>query len=121
MRKHFTNLALLPIAVLLSPVFASAAGLADTLNLVQGFLSALVPMIITIAIIVFFWGLVKYIMSLNDGDKAEGLQIMMYGVLALFVMVSIWGIIKLLQSTFKVGDTNPIVPKAIQISDTLRR
>ncbi|MBP9668891.1 MAG: hypothetical protein KBE09_01220 [Candidatus Pacebacteria bacterium] len=120
MRKHFMNPALLAVAALFSPVLASAAGLADTLNLVQGFLSALVPMIITIAIIVFFWGLVKYLMEVGD-KKSEGLQIMMYGIIALFVMVSIWGIIKLLQATFKVGDTNPIVPKAIQISDTLRR
>lgn len=121
MRTYITTSAIFALLAAIVPLSASAAGLTDTLNLIQTFLSALVPMIITIAIIVFFWGLVKYLMSLNGGDKAEGIQIMMYGVLAIFVMVSIWGIVKLLQATFKVGDTNPVVPKAIQIGDTMRR
>ncbi|TSC62362.1 MAG: hypothetical protein Athens041674_525 [Parcubacteria group bacterium Athens0416_74] len=41
---------------------------------------------------------------------------MMYGVIAIFVMVSIWGIIRLLQNTFKVTSTDPIIPKGIQIN-----
>lgn len=97
------------------PMMASAATLLDTLALANTFLNALIGLFITLAIVIFFWGLIKYLMEAGE-KKSEGLQIMMYGILAIFVMVSIWGIIRLLQSTFKVTSTDPIIPKGIQIN-----
>lgn len=99
------------------PALASAATLLNTLALVNTFLNALVGLFITLAIVVFFWGLIKYLMAVGD-EKSAGLQIMFYGVLAIFVMVSIWGIIRLLQSTFSVTSTSPVIPQGIQINTT---
>lgn len=97
------------------PVLASAATLLDTLSLVNTFLNAAIGLFITLAIVIFFWGLIKYLVEVGE-KKAEGLQIMFYGVVAIFVMVSIWGIIRLLQSTFKVTSTAPVIPQGIQIN-----
>ena len=97
------------------PVLASAATLLDTLALANTFLNAAIGLFITLAIVIFFWGLIKYLIEVGE-KKAEGLQIMFYGVIAIFVMVSIWGIIRLLQSTFKVTSTDPVIPKGIQIN-----
>lgn len=119
MSKNITGSLLAVLSVAL-PSLAGAVTFLDTLNLINRFLNALVPMIITIAIIWFFWGLVQYLTKIGE-EKSEAIQHMIWGVVAIFVMVSIWGIIKLLQSTFKVGDTNPVVPKAIELSDTFRR
>ena len=103
-------------AILLAlPALASAATLLDTLALANTFLNALIGLFITLAIVVFFWGLIKYLVNAGE-EKAAGLQIMFYGVIAIFVMVSIWGIIRLLQSTFKVTSTDPVIPKGIQIN-----
>ena len=103
-------------AILLAlPALASAATLLDTLALANTFLNALIGLFITLAIVVFFWGLIKYLVNAGK-EKAAGLQIMFYGVIAIFVMVSIWGIIRLLQSTFKVTSTDPVIPKGIQIN-----
>jgi len=121
MNKNITGY-LLAVATLTLPALAGAVTFLDTLNLINRFLNALVPMIITLAIIWFFWGLARYLMSIGDeGKRGEAIQTMIWGIVAIFVMVSIWGIIKLLQSTFKVGDTNPVVPKAIELSDTFTR
>jgi hypothetical protein len=99
------------------PALASAASLFDTLGLANTFLNALIGLFITLAIVVFFWGLITYLWGIGGAEnKSEGLQIMMYGVIAIFVMVSIWGIIRLLQNTFKVTSTDPIIPKGIQIN-----
>lgn len=107
----------LAASVIALPALASAASLFDTLSLANTFLNALIGLFITLAIVVFFWGLIKYLFGLDSAEnKAEGLQIMMYGVIAIFVMVSIWGIIRLLQNTFKVTSTDPIIPKGIQIN-----
>ena len=105
----------LALAVLCMPLLAGAATILDTLGLANTFLNAAIGLMITLAIVVFFWGIIRYVISTGEA-KAEGLQIMLWGVIAIFVMVSIWGIIRLLQSTFKVTSTDPVIPKGIQIN-----
>ncbi|MBI4087773.1 hypothetical protein HY418_00095 [Candidatus Kaiserbacteria bacterium] len=97
------------------PTLAGAASLLNTLALANVFLNGLVGLFITLAIVIFFWGLIKYLVNVGEA-KSEGLQIMFYGVIAIFVMVSIWGIIRLLQSTFSVTSTTPVIPQGIQIN-----
>ena len=107
----------LAAGALLLPVFASAQTLLNTLALVNTFLNALIGLFITLAIVVFFWGLIQYLTSVGSEDSAKkGIKTMLWGVIAIFVMVSIWGIIRLLQSTFRVTSTDPIIPRGIQIN-----
>src|SRR3989344_207097 len=113
MRK--IGVSLVAMGTIVMPALASAATLLNTLALANTFLNALIGLFITLAIVVFFWGLIRYLVEAGE-EKAKGLQIMFYGVLAIFVMVSIWGIIRLLQSTFKVTSTDPVIPKGIQIN-----
>lgn len=57
-----------------------------------------------IAVLVFFWGLVQYIMSAGDEEKRKsGRGYMVAGIIALFVMVSVWGLVYLLGSLVGVG------------------
>ena len=50
----------------------------------------------------------------QDNENAqEGIKIMFWGVVAIFVMVSIWGIIGLVQRSLRVQSTEPIIPKGI--------
>ncbi|OGG58045.1 hypothetical protein A2853_00945 [Candidatus Kaiserbacteria bacterium RIFCSPHIGHO2_01_FULL_55_17] len=105
-----------PTLALLVPTLASAATLIDTLVLASNFLNGVIGLFITLAIVVFFWGLIKYLISLDHENANEGLKIMFWGVIAIFVMVSIWGIIKLLQNTLSVGSTDPVIPKGIVVN-----
>ncbi|OGG75321.1 hypothetical protein A3A41_01550 [Candidatus Kaiserbacteria bacterium RIFCSPLOWO2_01_FULL_54_22] len=117
MRKVISS-SVIAIGVVVLPAFASAATLLNTLALANTFLNALIGLFITLAIVVFFWGLIKYLVNAGEA-KSEGLQIMFYGVIAIFVMVSIWGIIRLLQSTFQVTSTDPVIPKGIPINTNM--
>ncbi len=114
MRTRLTAVSALGGVAMLLPIVASAQTLLNTLALVSTFLNSLVYLFITLAIVVFFWGLIRYLWSVGE-EKSAGLQTMMYGVIAIFVMVSIWGIIRLLQSTFRVTSTEPVIPKTIQL------
>lgn len=105
-----------PLFALLLPYVASAATLVDTLVLASTLLNGVIGLFITLAIVVFFWGLIKYLISLGSEQQSEGLKIMFWGILAIFVMVSIWGIIRLLQSTLKVTSTDPVIPKGIVVN-----
>lgn len=51
------------------------------------------------AVIVFFYGIVKYILSAGDETKRkEGKGFMVYGVIGLFVMTSVWGLVYLISA-----------------------
>ncbi|OHA58539.1 MAG: hypothetical protein A2571_02065 [Candidatus Vogelbacteria bacterium RIFOXYD1_FULL_44_32] len=63
-----------------------------------------VGILMTLAVVAFFWGLVKYIYSAGAG-KDEGKMIMVWGVVALFVMVSVWGLVAIIKTTI-FGSTN---------------
>ncbi|MEX0932474.1 MAG: hypothetical protein WDZ61_01080, partial [Parcubacteria group bacterium] len=73
-----------------------------------------------LALLAFFWGLAKFIFRVGGDENAvdEGRRIMTWGIIALFVMMSVWGIIRFLQSDFlgicgtklyKEGDSIPII------------
>ena len=67
------------------------------------------------AMVAFFFGLVKYIIGIRNGDTTanrNGQQFMMWGLIALFVMFSVWGIITYAQRIFGIeGKTNIIIPE----------
>ena len=96
------------------PFFASAQG-ADINGLVAKaglLLNQLIPLLIAAALVIFFWGLIQYIRSSGEGH-GTGRNIMIAGIVALFIMVSIWGIIRLLQNTLGVGGSQPIEPPQV--------
>ena len=111
MRK-IIGISSLSVATLLMPALVAAQGLFQTLTLVNRFLNGLIGIIITMAIIVFFWGLVQYLTNMGE-EKHKGLILIFYSLIAIFVMVSIWGIIRLLQVTFGVGGTGVILPDVV--------
>ncbi|MEK7628265.1 MAG: hypothetical protein AAB421_02510 [Patescibacteria group bacterium] len=103
-------------ALLAAPAFAGAAGILDSIGVVNRILKAVVPMLITIALIVFIWGLIKYLLKIGDEkERQAGIQLMLYGVVAIFVMSSVWGLVRLLQNTFSVQQNTAIVPNAPDI------
>ena len=77
-------------------VFAQRSGGIKDLMLSFGrIITILIPMAAACALLFFFWGLAKFIFKLGNGDESaveEGKEIMKWGIIALFVMVSIWGI-----------------------------
>ena len=63
-----------------------------------------------LALVWFLWGLAMYILS-GPGEKAdEGRSRMIYGIIALFVMISVWGLVRVLSNTFgtAAGGSAPI-------------
>lgn len=114
MRK--LGVTLLAAGTLTLPILAAAATILDTLALANTVLNALIGLFVTLAIIAFFWGLIKYLFGEGSEGKGEGLKIMFYGVIVIFVMVSIWGIVRLLQSTFSVTSTTPVVPQGAPVN-----
>lgn len=73
--------------------------------------SALIPLLITLSIVIFIIGIIKYIAKADEEkEREEGRKFMLYGIIALFVMVSIWGLVGIIQGTFGLG-TNILIPQ----------
>lgn len=68
------------------------------LNLAQLIVARLVPFLVGLAILAFFWFLIEFIWKGRDNpdEQSKGKKGMFYSIIAIFVMVSIWGIIKLM-------------------------
>lgn len=96
------------ITLLVFPVFsfaiAESGKLSRTKTLlgsVRELIEILIPIAFGLAILFFFWGIAKFIFSTGAG-KDDGKQIMVWGVLAIFVMSAIWGIVAFIGGTFGV-------------------
>ncbi|MBI1974396.1 MAG: hypothetical protein HYS51_00850 [Candidatus Zambryskibacteria bacterium] len=65
----------------------------------------LFPVLVGMALLVFLWGLAKFIFRVGGDEKAvtEGQQLMKWGIIALFVMVSFWGILAMIYSDIGFG------------------
>ena len=72
----------------------------------------LIPILIGVAVIFFFYGLVKYI---REPEKQDGKKIMIAGLISLFVMVSLWGIISFAGNAIGISQNNggPLNPPAV--------
>lgn len=63
-------------------------------------MSSLVYLIIAMALFGFMYGVVRYMLSGgNEQVRKESREFMLYGILILFVMTSLWGLVYLLRST----------------------
>jgi Na+/proline symporter len=84
----------------------------------------IVPLAMALAIVFFFWGIVKFLWHADDErTHEEGRRIMIWGMIALFVMVALWGIIGYFQNSIGLPVTSgitgaPEVPIKIPTSAT---
>ncbi|HMO78674.1 MAG TPA: hypothetical protein PJ997_00610 [Candidatus Paceibacterota bacterium] len=97
--KHVSYL----LVAFILPVVSFAQTLTDGVNTIGGIISSLVPILIGIALLTFIWGVIKYILSKDADGQSEAKSFMIWGIVGLFVIVSVWGIIELLASTFGIG------------------
>jgi phosphatidylserine synthase len=100
--------------------FAQAAPITRT---VDGFLSYIVylagkalPLLIIAAVVLLLFGIVRLFFFDTSGTEREnGKKFVGYGILALFVMVSVWGLVNVLRSTFDLDNNNIPMAPAIPI------
>lgn len=80
-----------------------------TLEAFNKLLGTITVITFTAALAVFFWGLAKYMWSAGSEEaKAQGRRVMVGGVIALFVMSSVWGIITFFAKDLGLEDIKTI-------------
>ncbi len=78
-----------------------SSGIVGLLNIV------VVPVIFALAFLVFVWGVVNYyFFHANDEKKREeGRAFVLWGLLGMVVLFSVWGLVKLVLSTLGIEPT----------------
>lgn len=71
---------------------------------------SIIPFLFAIAVVVFIYGVVKFIGTQDSSEREQGKQFMLWGIVALAVMFSVWGIVNLLGLTFNVHNVVPQLP-----------
>ncbi|MDP2642170.1 MAG: hypothetical protein Q8P21_02680 [bacterium] len=111
---------LVTISLIPALVFAQGEGnltvLENFVRNVGRLVNVALPVIIGLGVLGFFWGLVKFIFAQgNEEAKVDGKRIMLWGIVTLFVMVSVWGLVRFVGNALGVGQggqnvTIPTVP-----------
>jgi uncharacterized membrane protein len=110
--KHFSILSVMLLPVL---SFAEAEPKLDGYLqklLAQGssLLRQLLVFLISLAVVWFIWNVIKYAMSADEDGKEKARNQMVNGIIAIAVVVSVWGIVFLLQSIFGLDTNNSATP-----------
>lgn len=93
------------IGVILSlPNYAFATDAFDVVEFGIDAFSDIARLGLSLAVIVFLWGIVKFVAHAGD-EKAveEGKEVIVYGLVAIFVIVSLWGIVGFIQGNFDLS------------------
>jgi uncharacterized membrane protein YcjF (UPF0283 family) len=107
-------------AIAFSPVLAFAQNqptLNNATQLTKSFgqlVASALPILVALAVLAFFYGLVKFIFSQGNAEaKGEGKMIMIWGGVAIVVMVSIWGIVNFVAND--LGINGNVTPNSINL------
>ncbi len=92
--------------VIASPSVMFAAGIDGLFDTAGSLIGKAQLLIVGLVSLVFFYGLFKFVFgkTSGEGDKKVGKDFMVWSVVAIFLMASIWGIVRVLQDTVFNGD-----------------
>jgi len=82
---------------------------------IQAVIKALLPIVGALALLYFFWGLAKFILAAGDEEAREkGKSIMIWGIVALFIIVSVWGLVAWLGTLLGIeAGSNVTIPNIV--------
>lgn len=99
----------LVLGTILVPGLASAADAFSVIDDLIEVVGLIVPVLISAAVAVFFWGLVKFIAHAGDEKALEdGKQLMIWGMVGIFVMVALWSIVGFIHQELDLDVAAPV-------------
>ena len=92
------SLFILPALLAVFPFVSNAQPLGNLIELmdyVLVFLNSVLTAVFLLALVVFAWGIVKYLTAAGDAIKVAAARgFLWWGILGIFVMAALWGILR---------------------------
>ncbi|PID83087.1 hypothetical protein CSB11_03070 [Candidatus Campbellbacteria bacterium] len=71
-----------------------------TQKITDVFLTPILTLLVAASVIYFVWGLVMFLKNAGeDGDRQNAKRHMLWGMFGLFIVFSVWGIMKIIMDT----------------------
>jgi TRAP-type C4-dicarboxylate transport system permease small subunit len=71
----------------------------------QYILNPILELLFAVAFVYFIWSVIKLI-NADGSDKAEARTAVMWSVVGMFIMISVYGVINLVLSTFQIDKSS---------------
>lgn len=84
------------------PMVTFAAGLEGFLDKIAGLLDRAFPLLISFAVVYFAWQVIQYTIAGDEGKKENAKWGIIYGIIGLFVIVAVWGLVKFVSESLGV-------------------
>jgi heme/copper-type cytochrome/quinol oxidase subunit 2 len=85
-------------------------GLFAIILMANDFINTLLPFIISLTVLFFLWGLFQMVRAGDGEGREEARGYVTWAIIALFVMVSVWGLVNLLVRSFRLDNSAPPLP-----------
>ena len=100
------------LSLLASPLFALAQGTTRAVDafslfkIIHNITYTVIPVIIGLAVLVFIYALFQFVSSAGDEEARAGAKhLIIWSVIGIFAMVSVWGLVNILSGTFNLDNT----------------
>ena len=91
----------------------TSTGIGNVICQLQLLLNFLLPLLITLGIVYFVWGVVQFMIGGGEEAKTKGRDRIIYGLIGLAVIVGVWGLVNIVVRTFDLGATGSTVAQNI--------
>jgi len=96
------------------PFFVYANPTTNLIAKIGGWIDSLIPLAVSVALLYFIWGIALFIRNAGDSTaREEGKQHMMWGIVGLFVIISVWGLVLFLNATLDIQNESELVPPSV--------
>lgn len=107
------GIALAPFAALAQTTGAgSLNSIESVISKFGGLINAVVPLLFAFATVWLLWNIVKYIEAGTGDPKTRDAarDAIILAIVLLFVMISVWGLVRILQGSFDLDTSQPVLP-----------
>jgi hypothetical protein len=110
------------LAVLVAPATVSAQALTPITNVnnlstrLIGIGNIVTYILVALAVIYIVYNVVQFMIKPPGGEREGALANIGWGILGLFIIVSLWGLVNILTNTFKTTPTQQAIPNLSNVT-----
>ncbi len=81
--------------------------ISGVLNRFSSFINLIIPFIVGLAVLVIVYGIFNFISSAGDEEaRATAKQFIIWGIIGVFIMLSVWGLVNILVNSFGTNNAS---------------
>jgi len=105
--KKIQYISIAAVALLPVSAFAQTKTLTTLAASIAGYMNQILALLVGFAVVAFVYFIIRYFIQSGKTDRAEAGKYVMWSMVGFFLVVSMWGVVNILISTFDLGTSSP--------------